>query len=209
MNKNTLRSLGIGFLSAGILTTAFAIFVQGQTPVEGIKVNSLLNSDTTAQVSQYEEQISSLQAERDSFSESLSSTNGQDESDLQSSISSLTADNESLRAQLSNLNNNSTNGNDETASDDSNGTATEGSGEVAQAQPEVEGSFTISSGETSSEIASRLETEGFITSATEFQSLLDEWDLNSVIQAGDFNINSDMSIHDIVSIITEGAYYYY
>lgn len=209
MNKNTLRSLGIGFLSAGILTTAFAIFVQGQTLVDGIKVNSLLNSDNTAQVSQYKEQISSLQAERDSLSESLSATNGQDESALQSSLSSLTDENESLRKQLSDLdNNNSTSGNDETESDDS-GTSTEESGEIAEAQPEVEGSFTISSGETSSEIASRLESEGFISSAIEFQSLLDEWDLNSVIQAGDFEINSDMSIHDIVSIITEGAYYYY
>ncbi|XJS11542.1 hypothetical protein ACF3NG_04875 [Aerococcaceae bacterium WGS1372] len=213
MNKNTLRSLGIGFLSAGILSAAFAIFVQGQSPVEGIKVNSLLNNSNAAQVSQYEEQISSLQAERDSMSESLSATSNQDESALQESISSLTEANESLKAQLSDRNTDtasSADNNDESESnEDTTEASTVESGEVAQAQPDVEGSFTINSGETSSEIADRLEAEGYISSATEFQSLLDEWDLNSVIQAGDFDINSDMSIHDIVSIITEGAYYYY
>lgn len=212
MNKNTLRSLGIGFLSAGILSAAFAIFVQGQTPVEGIRVNSLLNGDNTEQISQYEEQVSSLQAERDSLSADLSSaSSSEDESSLQESISSLTEANESLQAQLRNANNdNTTDNNDESeTNDDTTEETTEESGELAQAQPDVEGSFTINSGETSSEIANRLESEGYIASASEFQTLLDEWDLNSVIQAGDFDINSDMSIHDIVSIITEGAYYYY
>lgn len=212
MNKNTLRSLGIGFLSAGILSAAFAIFVQGQTPVEGLQVNSLFNSDNTEQISQYEEQVSSLTAERDSLNESLASLESTDESSLQESISSLTAANESLQARLADANNNAStndNGADESDESDTTETTTEESGEVAEATPALEGSFTISSGEASSDIANRLEADGYIASAAEFQELLDTWDLNSVIQAGDFEINSDMSIHDIASIITNGAYYYY
>lgn len=216
MKKNTLRSLGIGFLSAGILSGAFAIFVQGQSPVEGLQVNSLLGSGDQEQISQYEEQVSSLVAERDSLNESLSSGDNQDESSAQEQISSLTEANESLVAQLDNTGTETNNDESDTETTD-NGTDTDteadntGSetGEVTEAQPDLEGSFSIASGEASSEIAARLESDGFIDSADEFQSLLDEWDLNAVIQAGDFELNSDMSIHDIASIITDGAYYYY
>lgn len=214
MKKNTLRSLGIGFLSAGILSGAFAIFVQGQAPVEGLQVNSLLGSGDQEQISQYEEQVSSLVAERDSLNESLSSGDNQDESSAQEQISSLTEANESLVAQLDNTGTETNNDESDTETTD-NGTDTDTdadnseTGEVTEAQPDLEGSFTIASGEASSEIAARLESDGFIDSADEFQSLLDEWDLNAVIQAGDFELNSDMSIHDIASMITDGAYYYY
>lgn len=209
MKKNTLRSLGIGFLSAGILSGAFAIFVQGQAPVEGLQVNSLLGSADQEQISQYEEQVSSLVAERDSLNESLNSGDNQDESSTDEQVRSLTEANESLLARLEN--NGAVTNNDESDTENNNeeSAGTEETGEAAEAQPDLEGSFTISSGEASSDIASRLESDGFITSAAEFQSLLDEWDLNAVIQAGDFELNSDMSIHDIASIITDGAYYYY
>lgn len=211
MKKNTLRSIGIGFLSAAILSGAFAIFIQGQSPVEGLQVNSLLNSDNQEQISQYEEQVSSLVAQRDSLAEQVSSAGNQDESSLQAEVSSLTEANSSLLARVEN--NNTQDNNDESDSNnedsDSDTTDSENTGEVAEAQPDLEGTFTIVSGETSSEIASQLEAQGYIDSATEFQNLLDEWDLNAVIQAGDFNLNSDMSIHDIASIITDGAYYYY
>lgn len=210
MKKNTLRSIGIGFLSAAILSGAFAIFVQGQSPVEGLQVNSLLNSDNQEQISQYEEQVSSLVAQRDSLAEQVSSAGNQDESSLQAEVSSLTEANSSLLARFES--NNTQGNNDESDSnneDTDSETTNENTGELAEAQPDLEGSFTIVSGETSSEIASQLEAQGYIDSAAEFQNLLDEWDLNAVIQAGDFNLNSDMSIHDIASIITDGAYYYY
>lgn len=209
MKKNTLRSLGIGFLSAGILSGAFAIFVQGQAPVEGLQVNSLLGSADQEQISQYEEQVSSLVAERDSLNESLNSGDNQDESSTDEQVRSLTEANESLLARLENNGAETNNDESDTENNNEESAGTEETGEAAEAQPDLEGSVTISSGEASSDIASRLESDGFITSAAEFQSLLDEWDLNAVIQAGDFELNSDMSIHDIASIITDGAYYYY
>ena len=76
-------------------------------------------------------------------------------------------------------------------------------------EPQYSGSFTISDGENASDIAQRLESEGYIDSATELEDLIDQWDLSTVIVADTYDLNSDMSIHDIASIITQGAYYYY
>ena len=77
------------------------------------------------------------------------------------------------------------------------------------ATPAESGTFTIAEGSDTTTIAQQLQDEGYIDSADELTSLIEEWGLETVIGAGDYELNSDMSIHDIANIITQGAYYYY
>ncbi|MBK0347400.1 endolytic transglycosylase MltG [Aerococcaceae bacterium zg-ZJ1578] len=187
MNKKTLKTLGIAFLLAAIFTGAFAIFGQGHVPVSGIKVNSLFSQSQSndEELTKYRDQISKLQEEkatlekeRDSLNEKLTKNNNT------SSSNSIAATNGSETS---------------TSSDNSSETPSE---------PAKVGTFTVNSGEASSEIASRLESEGFIKSAAELQELISQWDLDSRIVADSYELNSDMSIHQIAEIITNGAYYY-
>ncbi|MGX7106632.1 endolytic transglycosylase MltG [Hutsoniella sourekii] len=200
MNRQSLRSLGIGFLIAAILTGAFAIFAQGNSPM-GTKVNQLVsNSNAESQLASQEKEIISLKDENASLQEAQSANQEAKRSLSEQSSSSTTAQSSSTASQASNTNPNDESNTEETP---------ENAGEPAQAQPELDGSFEVVSGQTSSEIASQLEAEGFISSASEFQALIDEWGLDAAIQTGTYELNSDMSIHDIASIITNGAYYYY
>lgn len=206
MKKNTLRSLGIGFLSAAILTGAFAIFVQGNTPVEGIQISGLLANNNEEEMASLEEQINSLTTERDTLEETRNTLNeslatfSEQAEEKDNEISRLSASLTSLQAQGSDTE-------DET-SEDEESSVDEGSD--TETDTEVESAtFEIAEGQSSEQISLDLEAAGFIESAEEFQSLLDEWNLHSVIQAGSFELDSSMTIHDIATIITDGAYLYY
>lgn len=203
MKKNTLRSLGIGFLSTAILTGAFAIFVQGHTPVEGIQINGLLTENNEEEIASYQEEIASLNSERDdlettrnTLNESLASFSQQAE-EQDDQLSRMTASVSSLQAELNDTG-------DETISDEETVEDDESRDENS-----ASGIFDIVDGQSSEQIALDLEAEGFVESAEEFQALLDEWNLHSVIQAGSFELDSSMTIHDIAAIITDGAYFYY
>ncbi|MBS4455832.1 endolytic transglycosylase MltG [Tuanshanicoccus lijuaniae] len=187
MNKHTLKTLGIGFLLAGILTGVFAIFGQGHVPVSGMKVNSLFsqNQSNEEELTKYRDQISKLQEEK----------------------ATLEKERQALSDKLEkNKNNNSSSDNSIAPTDGSESTTDEASDTASE--PAKEGTFTINSGETSSEIAKRLEEEGYIKSAAELQDLISQWDLDSRIVAADYELNSDMSVHQIAELITNGAYYY-
>ena len=209
MNKSTLRSLALGFLASGILTGAYAIFFQGNVPIQGVTIPSVLNSSSATheeELAQYRDEMSSLIAERDTLEENQVTKDEE--------IASLTEKNTGLENQIAELqleNRSLSSDGDGEQSETEDETTTEDSTdeETENSTSSTSGTFVISQGETSVDIAINLETQGFVESAAEFQALLDEWGLNSIIQAGSYEISSDMTIHDIANEITHGAYYYY
>ena len=210
MNKSSLRSLALGFLASGIITGAYAIFFQGHIPVQGITVPAVLNSNSAAheeELSKYREEMSSLITERDSLEDNQGTKDEE--------IASLTQTNTGLESQVAELQleNRSVSNDDTTAQTDTNDETTDANSESEITEDTettgTDGTFVISQGETSVDIANNLEVDGFVESAAEFQALLDEWGLSSIIQAGSYEITSDMTIHDIANELTHGAYYYY
>ncbi|MRI84872.1 hypothetical protein GIY09_03020 [Aerococcaceae bacterium WS4759] len=209
MNKSTLRSLALGFLASGILTGAYAIFFQGNVPIQGVTIPSVLNSSSATheeELAQYRDEMSSLIAERNTLEENQVTKDEE--------IASLTEKNTGLENQIAELqleNRSLSSDGDGEQSETEDETTTEDSTdeETENSTSSTSGTFVISQGETSVDIASNLEAQGFVESAAEFQALLDEWGLNSIIQAGSYEISSDMTIHDIANEITHGAYYYY
>lgn len=209
MNKSTLRSLALGFLASGILTGAYAIFFQGNVPIQGVTIPSVLNSSSATheeELAQYRDEMSSLIAERDTLEENQVTKDEE--------IASLTEKNTGLENQIAELqleNRSLSSDGDDEQSETEDETTTEDSTdeETENSTSSTSGTFVISQGETSVDIASNLEAQGFVESAAEFQALLDEWGLNSIIQAGSYEISSGMTIHDIANEITHGAYYYY
>lgn len=207
MKRASLRQLGIGFLSAGILTGIFATFVQGQSPIPGIQLSAMFGQDASLkeQVASQEVAISELESERDSLLAEQKNKQRQNKEaeGLESQIASLQRLNASLLRQtgqeVDETDENNAQENPEIAAHE---------GEPAQGNPDVSGSFTVESGSSSQAIAEQLQNEGYIQSAEEFQALLDQYGLHGSIQAGSFDLNSDMTIHDIASILTQGAYYY-
>lgn len=197
MNKQTLRSLGLGFLLSAILAGTFAIFGQGNMPIPGITVNSLFktNTDNDAELAQYRDEVSQLQEEK--------STLESEKAKLNESVSALTkqlnesTSSESSTARSNEASNRSTN--EESSSNENSSSSDE---------PAITETFSIQDGEVSSDIAQRLQQEGFIENATELQELISYWGLDSMIVAGDYQLTSDMSIHQIAELITNGAYYY-
>lgn len=211
--------MGVGFLGAALITAAFAVFLQGNTPTS-MAVEDLFTNNSAANNGQVE----SLQAERDSLSSQAD--------DLSESIASLQAENREQASQLASLSRGSQSRSlrgessaessrsesaaesdsenaDNTTNDENQNQDNEQTGELTQAEPEITGNFTVESGSSSLEIANQLEAAGYIDDAGEFQALLDEWGLSTMIVADTYELNSDMSIHDIAYIITNGAYYYY
>ncbi|MGO4927641.1 endolytic transglycosylase MltG [Fundicoccus sp. Sow4_D5] len=206
MNKSSLRSLALGFLASGIITGAYAIFFQGHVPVQGITVPTVLTSNSVAheeELAKYREEMSSLITERDALEEDLGTKDEE--------IASLTQKNTGLESQVAELQleNRSVAGEDTDSEDETTEANSEETSEDESENTAAEGSFVIAQGETSVDIASNLEAAGFVESASEFQALLDEWGLSSIIQAGTYELTADMSIHDIANELTHGAYYYY
>lgn len=197
MSKQSLRSIGLGFLAASILTGAFAVFYQGNVPVDGVTLPSLLKGEHTQKLKEEESiakaDLESVSLERDELSSQISKLKDEQES-LKSKVDKQNesiAYYESLKEKW-----------DESQLDE----------EMTEENPEADqpgdGTFVVNQGEGSAAIASRLESEGYVESAAEFQELIDQWNLATVIQAGEYELTPDMSIHEIASQLTHGAYYY-
>lgn len=210
MNKSSLRSLALGFLASGIITGAYAIFFQGHVPVQGITVPSVLNSNSAThdeELAKYREEMSLLITERDTLEENQSAKDeeiaslAKENTGLESQVAEMQLENRSATSEDSSE---QADTEDETLANDSDSETDDESENTG-----AEGTFVIAQGETSVDIASNLESGGFIESASEFQALLDEWGLSSIIQAGTYELTADMSIHDIANELTNGAYYYY
>lgn len=205
MKKNTLRVLGIGFLLSAVIVAGYETFVRGNPPLEGITVQSIFDNKASELKAQADK-LAKAESERDSLSSKVAEGE-QSIEDLQKKeaeqadkIQSLEQNNASLITQYVG------NQADESANQDTITTA-----EVPRATSspeEAEGTFTITSGESSGEIAERLQADGYIRSAADFQALIDQWQLNEYIQANDYQLNPNMSMDEILSIITNGAYFY-
>lgn len=216
--------MGLGFLAAAVLTGAFAIFFQGNVPVEGIQISSVLNNQQQyeEELSQYREEMSSILSERESLEStrdvlntSIASLNdlNEEQSRLISSYENERSSSESTETDESSNSNEEVSDNESQVESEESTTNTNSNNDTSTTQNTsngefVSGTFTINSGEASTEIARRLESEGYIGSATEFQDLIEYWGLESILQANSYQLNSDMSINQIAEILTNGQYYY-
>lgn len=188
MKKRSLRTLGVGFLLSAILTGAFAIFGQGQVPIAGISVNSLFNQNQTDNdqvLSQFRVQVSQLEQEN----------------------AALSSENQSLLAAQS-TNESVTTTSADTGSGDSIAPTAETTSQAVATEPAQEGVFTIQEGQVTSEIVQNLVDAGYVQNGQELEDLITQWGLDNLIQVGDYDLNSDMSVHQIAEIITNGQYYY-
>ncbi|EKB56448.1 MltG/YceG/YrrL family protein [Facklamia hominis] len=195
MSKQSLRSLGVGFLLAAILTGAFAIFYQGQVPISGITLPSVLKGQNSKANESVVEELSQVKEEKDQLNLNIASINLEN-TGLTEKVNNQA---ESLEYYKSLLESNGIllpKDDSETAEDESEST--------------VKGDqiFTVNQGESAGEIAQRLESEGFISSAAEFEQLISDWNLSGLIQAGDHELSTSMTIHEIASQLTNGAYYH-
>ena len=197
MSKQSLRSIGLGFLAASILTGAFAVFYQGNVPVDGVTLPSLLKGEHTQKLKEEESiakaDLESVSLERD---------------ELSSQISKLKDDQESLKSKVDKQNESIAYYESLKEKWDESQLDEEMTEENPEADQPGDGTFVVNQGEGSAAIASRLESEGYVESAAEFQELIDQWNLATVIQAGEYELTPDMSIHEIASQLTHGAYYY-
>lgn len=201
MSKQVLRTLGLGFLCSAILTGAFAVFGQGKVPVSGITVNSLFKpeANTDAELTQYKDEVSKLNEEK---------------AKLESENKKLTDNMSALEEQMKQLEEKDTTTSETTTSAESTDetaeqtTTVDGEEEASTESDATQGTFTISEGEVSSEIAQRLQAEGYIADASELEAVIATWGLDTFIIAGDYQLSSDMSVHQVAEILTNGAYYY-
>lgn len=206
MSKQTLRSMGFGFLCAALLSGAYAVFGQGNVPVPGVTVNSLFNgSNNDKELAQYREEVSKLQeeksnleSEKQKLSENMSAL--EEQMNKQSEKKEETTSGNSIEP---------TSGEESTVSEDESTEATneENNDEVA-AEAGSTTTFTISEGEDSTTIANRLAEEGIIQDSAELQEIIANWGLDTLIQAGEYELSPDMSVHQVAEILTNGAYYY-
>lgn len=210
MKKSSLRSLGVGFLSAAILTGAYAAFFQGHVPVDGVTIDSVFQSEN---IESYEQQVS----EDQEIINNLSDNQAQIEAELENASSENASLNERLESQkesidyLASMNESLQDILDEygiAGIEEETTTDTEEEEETEETSAAASGEFSIEDGQSSAEIANNLEAQGYIESAAEFQELLDQWNLSSVIQSGTYDIDEGMTIHEIASVITNGAYFF-
>lgn len=202
MKRNTLRSLGTGFLAAAILTSAFAI-LQGNSPTAGITIDSVFSTMNKEEITsliesntKLTEEVSRLEKQRNELNTEVVSLREQ-ENKHKEEVAELEA---RLREQTTRQND------EETTSNETN-LSPEDVESVVEYYNET-GKFVISDGETAHEIADNLAEANIIQSAEEFYQLIEDWNLEAVIQVGEYTIDDSMSIHEIAEIITAGAYFY-
>ena len=216
MNKNTLRTLALGFLSSAILTGLYATFIQGHVPVRGVNVHSVLNNQSVPNeiTSQYESNLSSLKEENkalSSLNESYAKSIKELESTSQESQQNAIASSSSSENTSSTMDETDSSAEESvtTTEDNFNSEDSETAASSIATDPNTAIDFTVSPGETSIDIAYRLEAEGIISSAQELQDLFEYWDLETVLQDGTYELYPGMSIHEIAEILTHYTYYYY
>ena len=218
MNKRSLRTLGLGFLGSAILTGAFAILVQGNVPVQGVKVSSVLGGANTQELNSFKEVNSSLLAEKSNL-EATKNTLNESLNSLKEAASKQSSELASYKKVASSSAasaSNSSSSSDESSADESSSTETASTtttetttGETSQqSTPSTSGTFTVSPGETSDEIGMRLVAEGYISDFDEYKYIVDYWDLSSVLQAGTYQLDSNMGANALLEALTHGAYYY-
>lgn len=204
MKKKTLRHIGLGFLASALITGAYEVFARGNVPISGVTVDTIFNNnedklkEKDQEMATLSQENQDLTKESEKLSKEISSLKKGKEA-AEDKAKKLDKENASLKLELygedAPENNDQTSENDENQSDNTSGET-------------VTGSYSVPQGATSSDIAQGLQEAGYISSAQEMQDLIDQWQLNEYIQANDYELSSEMSMDEILSIITNGAYYY-
>lgn len=201
MKKSSLRAIGLAFLASALITASFETFARGNSPVEGMTVQSIFNSNQEL-LEEQENQINDLSIKESNLNDELDKIKAEQKKTLEDlknntdQVSSLQKANASLLKKY---------GGDETDTTDDN---TQDNQEENNNQTSDNQIITIAPGLASSDIAQQLYDQGLIKDAKAFSDLIDAWDLNEYIQANDYELNPTMSMDEILSIITNGAYYY-
>lgn len=209
MKKDTIKSIAFGFFSAAVLTGAFAVFFQGHVPVQGVKISSVLGSANSESLLAYESQVEEMSVANESLASNNESLATKITS-LEKEMESILKENESLKETESTSSEDESASTDESESSelsDETNTVEETTVEETTIDPADVVTFTINSGENSSEIAQRLESEGIIASAAELQAIMDQWNLNSILIADTYDLQKGMDPNRVAEIITGGAYY--
>ena len=227
--RSTLRGLALGFLSSAVVTAGFALYFQGGN-IQGTNGSSVLGGSTTTTTTEQQSQVAALESEKAALESTQNNLNASIAS-MKDAASKQSSELESLKKNVaSNENSTSTSGSSDVAngsSDESQSntaaesTATEGETTTAQAEQNnganattpdtsaaVHGTFTISPGDTAEEVAANLAAAGYIASAQDFMDVVDRWDLSTVLQAGSYQLDSNMNVNTIAEILTEGVYYW-
>lgn len=209
-----MRSMGVGILISAVLLSGYAFFTDGDTTnTEGENTevlasleseNSQLKSD---QVSLNDEIAQLREDNNNQSSASSSSSNGASSTSADSTESN--GDESETNEETESADNTDNNDTEDTTDTEETTDENVETNEEGLATPAESGTFTIAEGSDTATISQQLQDAGYIESADDFTALIEEWGLETVIGAGDYELNSDMSIHDIANIITQGAYYYY
>ena len=230
--RQTLRALALGFLISAVVTAAFAVFFQGNVPIQGVNVSSVLNGGTTTATTDQQSQVAALESEKAALESTQNSLNASiaslkdaaakqsselaslkkgtnENSSAQSGSQSSTADGQNA---ASSADESQTATTDTTATDNAQtatDTAAATTDQAATTAPAAgTESFTVAQGATSDEIAQELAAAGFISSPQEFIDVVDRWDLSTILQAGTFQLSKGMNVNTIAEILTQGVYYW-
>lgn len=218
--RQTFRSMAIGFLTSAIVASAFGLFYLNSNPIQGTNGTSLMagtqttTAEQTSQVAELESQKASLEEAQNSLNASINSMKEaatKQSSEIASLKKTKSSNSSASSGELSESNDESTGSTEGVAAN----TETEIGAEVATTEEEVttvspaavSGTFTVMPGESSDEIAYRLEAEGF-ANAADFMAVVDYWDLSTVLQAGSFQLDSNMNVNTIAELLTHGVYYW-
>lgn len=221
-NRQTFRSMALGFLTSAIVASAFGLFYLNSNPIQGTNGTSLMSgtqtttAEQTSQVEELESQKASLEEVQNSLNASINSMKeaaSKQSSEIASLKKTKSSTSSTSSGESSESNDESTGSTEgvaaNTETESGNGTEVAASTEeVTTVSPAaVSGTFTITPGESSDEIAYRLEAEGF-ANAADFMAVVDYWDLSTVLQAGSFQLDSNMNVNTIAELLTHGVYYW-
>lgn len=200
------------------MTALFAILFQGHVPVKGVNVTSVVNQDSQYQASieSYEKQNHDL-AQGQSSLESLAAKQSDEIKSLKEALAKVDPEavqehsqsHSDKEASSSKPEGEGEEAKDESTTNDSTTAANNDEEKPAEeATSENTGTFVVEPGESAESVASRLEAEGYISSADEFIELMYEWDLTTMLQAGSYDLHHNMDPNSVAEALTHGAYYY-
>lgn len=211
MKKQLFRTLGFGFLAAAIITACFAILFQGQIPVKGVNVNSVIKNDNQfeASIEEFEKKNELLVKTNESLQDTVKKQDEEIKS-LKEHITSLDPDASDFVKSSSSKEKSE----DETQTDESKESENELDDDKDtddKDKKEETGepvTFVVNDGETAESVALRLEEEGIVSNAQDFMDVMDQWDLTTLLQAGSYDLHKDMDPNAIAEVLTHGVYYY-
>lgn len=207
MKRKTLQHIGIGFLASALISGGFWAVTTENALETSVNIQSLFNNNEE-KLQEKDAEISNLSQKTEELNEKVEDLNKEisnlkeEKDNAEKKTKQLDKENASLKLELYGDENATTTDEENTEDTGNRPNNTQDTNEA------VTGTFSIKEGSSSGDIAQDLEDAGYIDSAEEMKKLIDQWKLNEFIQANDYELSSDMTTDEILSTITNGAYYY-